>query len=208
MVVSAASLIGSRGVGATSLSDVLESSRAPRGSIYHHFPNGKKELVGEAMRWTSEQVMAHQRRCSSTTAGGVLEHFVNFFRPAVVSSHCRAGCPIAGVVVDTYADEGRLLKICRARFRAWTGLLTSQLVSVGVPSGRARALATTTLASVEGALILCRAEKAVEPLDLVATQLRQLATVTIANPRASCNYARSRTGCNLSATISSLENAD
>jgi TetR/AcrR family transcriptional regulator, lmrAB and yxaGH operons repressor len=180
MVMSAASLIGSHGVGATSLTQVLEASHAPRGSIYHHFPAGKKELVGEAMRWTSKQVLTYQRRCTSTNAAGVLEHFVNFFRPAVVSSHCQAGCPIAGVVVDTYSEEVKLIEICRASFRAWTGLLTSQLIAVGVTSRRARALATTTLASVEGALILCRAEKKVEPLDLVASQLRQLAIAATA----------------------------
>jgi TetR/AcrR family transcriptional regulator, lmrAB and yxaGH operons repressor len=178
MVVSAASLIGSRGVGATSLSDVLEASHAPRGSIYHHFPAGKSELVGEAMRWTSEQVMTHQRTCKATTATGVLEHFVSLFRHAVVNSHCQAGCPIAGVVVDTFSNEDPLIRIGRASFRAWARLLTRQLVAVGVDSRKAASLATTTLAMVEGGLILCRAEQSVAPLDTVATQLRQLASVS------------------------------
>jgi TetR/AcrR family transcriptional repressor of lmrAB and yxaGH operons len=175
MLVSAASLIGSRGVGATSFSDVLEVSRAPRGSIYHHFPGGKRELVGEAMRWTSEQVMTHQRGCSATTAAGVVEHFVSLFRQSVVSSHCQAGCPIASVVVDTSSDEDQVLEIGRSSFRAWTRLLTSQLVAVGVSARRARPLANITLASVEGALIMCRAEKSVLPLEMVSAQLRQLA---------------------------------
>lgn len=179
MVVSAASLIGSRGAGATSLSVVLKASHAPRGSIYHHFPSGKRELVGEAMRWTSEQVMAHQRKCSSNTPAGVLEHFVSFFRQAVVSSHCQAGCPIAGVVMDTSSNEDRLIEIGRTSFRTWTRLLTSQLRAVGIPARSGRPLATTTLASVEGALVLCRAEKSVAPLDTVAAQLRQLASMAI-----------------------------
>jgi hypothetical protein len=49
--------------------------------------------------------MAHQRSCSATTAEGALEHFASLFRQSVVSSHRRAGCPIAGIVVDTYLDE-------------------------------------------------------------------------------------------------------
>jgi TetR/AcrR family transcriptional regulator, lmrAB and yxaGH operons repressor len=178
MVVSAASLIGSRGAGATSLSDVLEKSGAPRGSIYHHFPAGKSELVGEAMRWTSQQVLAHQRTCKATTATGVLDHFVSLFRSAVVSSHCQAGCPIAGVVVDTYSEEDPLIEIGRSSFRQWTRLLTTQFVGAGVSPRDARSLATTTLASVEGALILCRAEQSVEPLDTVAKQLRRLAAAS------------------------------
>ena len=45
MVRSAAALFGSRGLSATSFSDVLADSGAPRGSIYHHFPGGKKQLA-------------------------------------------------------------------------------------------------------------------------------------------------------------------
>lgn len=179
MVLSAASLIGSRGVSSTSFTDVLKHSRAPRGSIYHHFPRGKRELVGDAMRWTTEQVLAYQRTCNATTASGVLQHFVELFRQSVVASHCRAGCPVAGVVVDTYSEDEDVLELCRASFRQWISLLTSQLAAVGVPKPRARALAITALASIEGALILCRAERSVAPLATVADQLSHLAKVAV-----------------------------
>ena len=45
----AAVLLAKRGLQATSFSDVLERSGAPRGSIYHHFPEGKDELVDAAI---------------------------------------------------------------------------------------------------------------------------------------------------------------
>jgi hypothetical protein len=45
----------------------------------------------------------------------------------------------------------------------------------GVPHRTSQPLATTTLASVGGALILCRAEKSVLPLEMVSVHLRQLA---------------------------------
>jgi TetR/AcrR family transcriptional regulator, lmrAB and yxaGH operons repressor len=175
MVVSAASLIGSQGVAATSLSDVLTASGAPRGSIYHHFPAGKRELAGEAMQWTRAQVLAYQRACPATTSAGVLDHFVDLFRQSLVSSECRAGCPVAGVLVDTYSKEDGLMEIGRDSFRAWISLLSRQLRKVGVPAAAARSLAVTTLASVEGALILCRAEGGVGPLDAVNAELRAMA---------------------------------
>jgi TetR/AcrR family transcriptional repressor of lmrAB and yxaGH operons len=174
MVQGAATLIGTRGVSATSLSDILEESQAPRGSIYHHFPGGKAEIVGEAMRWTTEQVLAYQRTCTATTPPEVLGYFVDLFRQSVVSSGCRAGCPVAGVVVDTSTEE-RLLREGRASFRSWVALLTDQLVSAGSAPEDARSLAIMTLASIEGALILCRAEGSVAPLEAVASQLGQLA---------------------------------
>jgi AcrR family transcriptional regulator len=181
MVASAASLIGARGVNATSFADVLQDSHAPRGSIYHHFPRGKRQLVGDAMQWTTEQVLAYQRSCVARTGAGVLEHFLALFRASVVSSNCRAGCPVAGVVIDTYSGDDDLMQVSRASFRSWISLLTKQLVAVGASPRAARTLAVTTLASVEGALILCRAEGSVVPLDTVSAQLRELADTTVAD---------------------------
>src|SRR5258707_3227511 len=80
MVRSAASLIRTRGVSATSFTDVLADSGAPRGSIYHHFPRGKEQLAGDAIRWTSDRVLAHQRACTATTAAGGLECFIGMWR--------------------------------------------------------------------------------------------------------------------------------
>ena len=68
MVRSAASLIRTRGASATSFSEVLADSGSPRGSIYHHFPNGKEQLEADAIRWTSDRVLAHQLDCAATTA--------------------------------------------------------------------------------------------------------------------------------------------
>lgn len=175
MVASAAALIGNRGVKATSLTEVLKDSRAPRGSIYHHFPEGKRQLVEDALHRTTEQILAYQRTCTADTAAGVLKHFVDLFRQSLVSSECRAGCPVAGVVIDTYAEEGPLRETARKSFRSWIALLTDQLVAVGLPRTDARALSVTTLASVEGGLILCRAEGTVAPLGVIDRQLQSLA---------------------------------
>jgi AcrR family transcriptional regulator len=62
MISSAAALIGARGLSGTSFSDVLADSGAPRGSIYHHFPGGKKQLAGDVIAWTSEQILGYLRR--------------------------------------------------------------------------------------------------------------------------------------------------
>jgi TetR/AcrR family transcriptional repressor of lmrAB and yxaGH operons len=171
MVASAAALIGSRGVSATSLSDVLTDSGAPRGSIYHHFPEGKKQLAEDAIRWTSARVLAYQAAYEGTTARGVLERFIAMWRGVVLTSAGSAGCVVAGVAVDTYAGEAGLIDVVRETFASWVALLTAQLEATGVGTAKARSVATATLAGMEGALILCRAEGGVEPLDIVAEGL-------------------------------------
>ena len=185
MVASAAALIGSRGVSATSFSDVLAESGAPRGSIYHHFPDGKVQLAQDAVRWTSARVLAHQAAYEGVTARGVLERFVALWRCVVLSSDGAAGCVVAGVAIDTTARDVALVDVVREAFRAWADLLSSQLEASGVGSARGRAIATATLAGVEGALILCRAEGGVGPLDTVAEGLYALLPAeTVAGPPA------------------------
>jgi AcrR family transcriptional regulator len=174
MVSSAASLIRQRGVNATSFTDVLADSGAPRGSIYHHFPQGKEQLAADAMRWTSERVLAHQRACTATTASGVLDCFIDMWRQTVLASGGAAGCVVAGVAIDTVAGEPGLMEDVRATFQSWADLLAEQLEAAGIPKGRASAIALATLAAMEGALILCRAEGGVGPLETVAAELKRL----------------------------------
>jgi TetR/AcrR family transcriptional repressor of lmrAB and yxaGH operons len=174
MVRSAAALIRTRGASATSFSEVLADSGAPRGSIYHHFPDGKQQLEADAIRWTSDRVLAHQRECPATTASGVLECFIEMWRQVVVASHGAAGCVVAGVAIDTDAGESGLIDVVRETFGSWIALLTEQLEAVSVPHGRAAPIALATVAAMEGALILCRAEGGPGPLETVATELLRL----------------------------------
>jgi AcrR family transcriptional regulator len=174
MVRSAALLIRSRGVSATSFSDVLADSKAPRGSIYHHFPKGKEQLAEDAIQWTSERVLAHLRAGAPSRPSQVLERFIAMWRQVVVTSGATAGCVLAGVAIDTGPGETDIMDVVRATFRSWASVLTQQLEAVGVPSDRARPIALATLAGMEGALILCRAEGNVKPLDAVAKELMRL----------------------------------
>ncbi len=174
MVRSAASLIRTRGATATSFSEVLADSGAPRGSIYHHFPQGKDQLAADAIQWTSERVLAHQGKCPARTPSGVLDCFIDMWRQTVVASGGTAGCVVAGVAVDTLPDAEALMAVVRVTFESWVDLLTRQLHDVGLPPARARSVALATLAGMEGALILCRAERSVAPLEAVAAELKRL----------------------------------
>jgi TetR/AcrR family transcriptional regulator, lmrAB and yxaGH operons repressor len=195
MVRSAAKLISTRGVNATAFSDVLADSGAPRGSIYHHFPDGKRQLAEDAVQWTGERVSTRLAQAPTTSPAAVLRFFTEMWRAVVISSNATAGCAIAGVTVDSDArtggaataaddttaagesagsDEASLLPTVAGVFDSWTALLAAKLREAGVPARRATPIATTALAAMEGALILCRAAGSVAPLDRVATQLQHL----------------------------------
>ncbi len=175
MIRSAAVLFGSRGLCATSFADVLADSGAPRGSIYHHFPGGKRQLAEDAIAWTSAQVLAHLDACPADTAAGVLAWFVDLWRQSVQASGGSSGCPVAGIAVDVGdADDDGLMAAARAAFAQWTDRLADKLREAGLTADRCGPVATTALAAMEGALILCRAERSIEPLEATARELMNL----------------------------------
>src|SRR2546425_10777671 len=150
MVRSAASLIRSRGVNATSFSDVLADSGAPRGSIYHHFPDGKRQLAEDAIQWTSERLLTHLRAAAPSSPSDVLERFIAMWRQVVVASGGAAGCVVAGVAIDTLPGERGGMEGVRSTFRAWGAGVPGQLEAAGVPSRRATPTALPPLAPVGG----------------------------------------------------------
>jgi TetR/AcrR family transcriptional regulator, lmrAB and yxaGH operons repressor len=173
MIRCAATLIGTRGVAGASFTDVIAESGASRGSIYHYFPDGKRQLTEEAVRWTSEQILGYLAAGPFDSPQAVLEHFVDLWRRAVIASDGATGCAVAGVAIDTGTDEP-LMTTVREAFRSWVDALAERLRRAGLGEERASSVASLTIAAMEGALILCRAERNVAPLEAVATELARL----------------------------------
>jgi len=91
MVRSAASLIRRRGLSRASFADIVADSGAPRGSIYHHFPQGKDQLAKEAIRATSDWVLAKQGACAAKTpvvSAGDSGQYSTIFYPCGFSLLC------------------------------------------------------------------------------------------------------------------------
>jgi AcrR family transcriptional regulator len=169
MIESAAVLLAMHGLDGTAFSDVIARSGAPRGSIYHHFPEGKDQLVEAAMAMTGGRAIgvldAHRGAAPRTVTAA----FLDLWRAVLVRSDLRAGCAVLAVTVAT--DSPDLLEHAAAIFRAWRGRLAELYVEGGVGSKHAERLAATVVAATEGAVVVSRAERSLEPFELVAEEL-------------------------------------
>jgi AcrR family transcriptional regulator len=172
MVISTALLMRERGARATSIDDVLAHSGAPRGSVYHHFPGGRRQLLREATDYAGEFVAARIER--SADALEVLDRLMDDYREQLVRSDFRAGCPIVAVAVEAGDPESDLHEHAATAFGRWEEVLSQRLVADGVSVARAGELAVLAIASIEGALVIARARRDVEPLESVHRQLRAL----------------------------------
>lgn len=57
LIRAAAELFRNRGYHGVGLNEVLSAAAAPKGSLYHHFPNGKSDLALAAATWASDGML-------------------------------------------------------------------------------------------------------------------------------------------------------
>lgn len=169
MLDSAIALFRERGVAATSLRDVVEHGGAPRGSIYHHFPGGKEQLAREATQQAGDFIGSLIAGVAGNDPAGAIERFVGYWRSTLTLADFHDGCPVASAALS---EEARVT--AGAAFTAWEQSLADGIAARGVPAQRATSLATLAIASVEGALIMARAQRSDEPLRRVGRELAAL----------------------------------
>jgi AcrR family transcriptional regulator len=179
MIQSAVLLIGEQGVEATSFSQVLAHSGAPRGSIYHHFPGGKAQLVEEATRHGGDFVAAILSGLVERADPAVaVEAVVDFWRGFLSDTDFAAGCPVVAATVEGDRRPGAR-DAAEDAFTRWIDLQTEIARRAGVPDERARSLGTLFVAAIEGAVILSRAQRSTAPLDRVLDELHTAIEATM-----------------------------
>jgi TetR/AcrR family transcriptional repressor of lmrAB and yxaGH operons len=178
-LAAAALLFRQQGFHGTALHDVLAASGAPRGSLYFHFPGGKEEIGEAALMLAGEAV--RQRIAHAAEASGSAEIFLTGIVRAMAAdlekSGYRNGCPIATTALETAAQSEVLARAARAAFESWEQEIARGLVRFGAKEDDAAIAATTILSQVEGALLLARTYRSIEPLRRAEIAVKLLARI-------------------------------
>src|SRR6185436_8619801 len=94
MVISTALLVRERGARATSIDDVLEHSGAPRGSVYHHFPGGRDEMLREATALAGRSITVLLKHAGEKGPLAALDAIFDRYRAQLEADDFRPGCPV------------------------------------------------------------------------------------------------------------------
>jgi len=188
MIVGAADLLRRKGMTATSMREVVRHSNTPRGSIAHHFPGGKRQLLEAAVEHAGREV-SEPLTLLLSKHGPVngMELFVASWRKMLEETAFQAGCAVLAVAVEQYTSDQRgesapeleaqiqqqLLDQANAIFGEWREIVAGALQQAGVTAVRSHSLALLAIASIEGSVALCRAARSATPLDLIWQELKQ-----------------------------------
>jgi TetR/AcrR family transcriptional regulator, lmrAB and yxaGH operons repressor len=165
-LAAAAKLFRQQGYNGTALHDILAAAGSPRGSLYFHFPKGKEEigeaaltLAGEAVR----QAIAHAAE-TSANAEIFLTRIARGMASDLEKSGYKEGCPIATTALETAAQSEVLGAATRNAFQKWEIEIKRGLFRFGMSAGDADLAATMVLSQLEGALLLARTYRSLEPI--------------------------------------------
>lgn len=172
LVETTAQLMRVQGYHATGLNQIVEESQAPKGSLYHYFPQGKEELAAEALALSSRRMLDRLRDLfTNHRLKDALHMLVEWAIDELQASNYQRGCPLAIVALETVNCEP-LQRECGQFFEKAIGLLEQGMIREGVPEDKAPALAQFAFAAYEGGLLLSRTTRSPEPLRQVERQIK------------------------------------
>ena len=174
MLISAAEVMRERGAAGVTIDEVLARSGAPRGSVYYHFPGGRDQILVEALQYAGDAIAGVIDEAAQRGGMHLVGEFVEFWEQLLVESDFTAGCPVVAAAIGSAEEEPQLTSVAGSIFGHWRDALTRAFVIDGFDEPDAASLAIMCIASLEGAVVLCRSTRSVDPLREVGCQVEFL----------------------------------
>jgi AcrR family transcriptional regulator len=173
IVQHSAELFRRQGFVATGVKQIVAEASAPFGSIYHFFPGGKEQLGEEVIRY-SGAIYGELIDAFFAPGGDPVAATREFFAAAATAvrdSDYADACPIATVALEVSSTNEPMRQACADVFDEWVDNATRRLVECRITRKRARALAFSMIAALEGAFVLARALRSTEPIEVAGASM-------------------------------------
>lgn len=169
IVATAADLIYVKGVGPTTLDDVIAASAVSKSQLYHHF-NGKEALVRAVIDFTGVRVLEREQSTLgrvSTIAG------LRRWRDSLVQNnalrHGAYGCALGSLASDVSDQDDIAREAMAELFSEWEGLLAGVLARIQEAGTLPDAtpidtLATGLMGALQGGYMLAQTARDVTPM--------------------------------------------
>ncbi|TYQ09666.1 UNVERIFIED_ORG: TetR family transcriptional regulator [Gordonia westfalica J30] len=188
IVVAMTELLRRQGYAATGIKQVVETSGAPIGSIYHHFKGGKRDIAAAALRQSGTaygELVGMLLAPYDDPADGIEAAFV-----AAAETIERGGwlnmCPVGTVAGEIADAEPDLREIAAEVMSSWIDTGAALFTARGLPEADARSLMTAAVSALEGAFIVARTQRSTDAILAAGRAMgcyaRALATPARAEP--------------------------
>jgi TetR/AcrR family transcriptional regulator, lmrAB and yxaGH operons repressor len=154
-------LFQQRGYYAVGTAEILKAANAPKGSMYHHFPEGKEQIAIEAVNSIRADVQAMMTRllAKGLSTADTIRTLAKGMAQWLKKSQWREGTMLASATVGSVPDLPKLHAAIKEAFADWRQHIVQSLIGEGWNRASAATMANTLLAGIEGAMILARIDQ-------------------------------------------------
>ena len=166
-----------QGYAATGLSQVVEAAGCNPGSLYHFFPT-KEDLLAAVLERYLELLQPEVLAPAFGRVDDPVERVfavLDGYRQMLKLTKFRLGCPIGNLALELTNEHPRTRKLLADNFEQWRRAVADcfRAAAARLPPGTdADGLATFVLTTMEGAVMLARTFRSLEPYDQAVTVLR------------------------------------
>ena len=175
MLEATIALMRGSGLTGAGINEIVRESGAPKGSVYHFFPNGKVQIATEALTLYSRRVMAFidGALAAKRQPADKIKSLFDAFARRVEEGEFRASCAFGTVCLDLDADLEELRAVVASAFADWVALIARHFEFAD--ARRTKSYAGLVLTAIEGAYVRCRAERSSKPFKEAGAWLAELA---------------------------------
>lgn len=167
-------LFRQRGYDGVGLAEILKAAGLPKGSLYYHFPGGKRELAEAATLSAGAMVegIVDKLFAEVTDFTDGAARLCDAIAGLVAQQDQVLACPVASIL-QAGAQEARLRAAGRRVLAGWMACLAQHAKRLGHPD--ADTAAEMLVMQLEGAWMLALAEQSSGPIERLAAWIRSKA---------------------------------
>ncbi|WP_010676620.1 TetR/AcrR family transcriptional regulator [Bacillus timonensis] len=166
----ATKLFQEKGYIGVGLSEILKACNISKGSLYHHFPDGKEELLiacldslNEVITQDIEDIFNQFSTTNEAIEAMIDKLILNFETEGTIT-----GYTFSSIVSEMASLSEPVRNACSLLYSKMQQIYSKKLVADGFSTEVANSLALTMVATVEGGMMLCLTQKSSHPLKIIS----------------------------------------
>ncbi|PFN99612.1 TetR family transcriptional regulator [Bacillus sp. AFS076308] len=176
IIDTATTLFQQKGYISVGLNEILKTCNISKGSLYHHFPNGKEELLiaclksmSESITTDIEDIFKRYQTTQEATLAMIEKLIENYNREGSIS-----GYTFTSIVSELATLSDPVRNACSYLYIKMQGIYSNKLVEDGLSKETADSIALLMTAAFEGGIMLCLTQKSSHPLKVISQLLPNL----------------------------------
>ncbi|MEF2965710.1 TetR/AcrR family transcriptional regulator [Paenibacillus sp. M1] len=175
----ATALFQKKGYMGVGLNEILKACKVTKGALYHHFPNGKEELLiacldamNRAITTDIEDIFNRHPNTQAATQAMIEKMIADFDQKGSITGHT-----FISIVSEMGSVSEPVRNACSLLYTRIQAIYADKLAADGMSQEDANAMALMMTASIEGGTMLCLTNKTSEPLKMISQILPKISLI-------------------------------